>query len=160
MNKCEFCNKTTLNPKFCSRSCAAKFNNSKFPKRTKKKFYCQICGLEVPTRNKYCEEHNINKIDWNSVTYKELTSTRNYQKNSRIRSLARPKFLKSNKHVCANCGYDKHVEVCHIKPINEHSPDTKIAEINDLSNLIGLCPNCHWELDNGHLRIEDIQKSN
>ena len=28
-----------------------------------------------------------------------------------------------------------------------------IAEINDISNLIGLCPNHHWEYDNGLLDL-------
>jgi len=31
--KCLECNIETENPKFCSKSCSAKFNNKKFPKR-------------------------------------------------------------------------------------------------------------------------------
>ncbi|NDG25698.1 MAG: HNH endonuclease [Proteobacteria bacterium] len=46
------------------------------------------------------------------------------------------------------CIYDKHFEVAHIKPISEFSKDTLITIVNDPSNLIPLCPNCHWEFDN------------
>lgn len=48
-----------------------------------------------------------------------------------------------------SCGYDKHVEVCHIKPISEYDLDIKVSEINHKSNIHILCPNCHWEFDNG-----------
>ena len=51
------------------------------------------------------------------------------------------------------CGYYKHIEICHIKPIRDFPLDTPILEVNDLSNLIGLCPTHHWEFDNGILKI-------
>ena len=50
--------------------------------------------------------------------------------------------------ICMKCGYDKHVEVCHIKPIRQFSEDTLLSVINDKTNLLLLCPNCHWEYDN------------
>lgn len=48
---------------------------------------------------------------------------------------------------CARCGYDKHVEICHIKPVSEFSDDVPIGVINHTENLLLLCPNCHWEMD-------------
>lgn len=54
---------------------------------------------------------------------------------------------------CAICGYDKHVEVAHIKAVSEFSDDVTIKEINSIDNLIGLCPNHHWEYDNGILEL-------
>jgi predicted restriction endonuclease len=45
------------------------------------------------------------------------------------------------------------VEVAHIKAVSNFSEDSLISEINDISNLIGLCPNHHWEYDNGLLDI-------
>lgn len=39
--RCQNCGTETANPKFCSRSCAAQFNNRQFPKREKKKFFCE-----------------------------------------------------------------------------------------------------------------------
>ena len=78
------------------------------------------------------------------MTLKEIKEKRKYQPHSRIRELARNKALHYNRfYKCANCGYDKHVEVCHIKSIDSFNENSFISEINDLSNLVGLCPNCH-----------------
>ena len=52
---------------------------------------------------------------------------------------------------CYICGYSKHVEVCHIKPVSDFPLDSKLSEVNNISNLIMLCPNHHWEFDNGML---------
>jgi predicted restriction endonuclease len=73
---------------------------------------------------------------------------------SSITRLARKSFMKSNKpYRCEICGYTNHVEVAHIKPVSEFSDDTPISEINNPDNLIGLCPNHHWEFDNGLLKL-------
>ena len=64
-----------------------------------------------------------------------------------VRSRARS-TIKHLPKVCSKCGYDKHVECCHIKPISEFPLSTKISEVNSENNLILLCPNCHWEHDN------------
>jgi hypothetical protein len=48
---------------------------------------------------------------------------------------------------CENCGYDKHVETCHLKPIALFHEDTPVDIVNADSNLKLLCPNCHWEHD-------------
>ena len=58
-----------------------------------------------------------------------------------------------NEMKCAVCGYDKHVEIAHIKAVSEFSDDTTIKEINSIDNLIALCPNHHWEYDNGVLKL-------
>src|SRR5512139_1622539 len=44
LKQCLNCNSDTYNPIFCSKSCAAKYNNTKGPKRKKKIWYCKICG--------------------------------------------------------------------------------------------------------------------
>lgn len=55
---------------------------------------------------------------------------------------------------CFHCGYDKHIEICHIKPIKDFDKSTPISEVNKITNIIGLCPNCHWEFDNNLIQIE------
>lgn len=35
-----------------------------------------------------------------------------------------------------------------LKPISEFQDSATIAEINHENNLLCLCRNCHWELDN------------
>ena len=109
-------------------------------------------------RRKACDECNANIKDWTKITYGELKEKRNYQVNSRIRELARVYYYQDNPHpVCANCGYSKHVELHHIKGISTFSDDTPISVINNYNNLIPLCPNCHWEADNGLLDISSIE---
>lgn len=73
---------------------------------------------------------------------------------SAIRRNAREIFLEHYLiHKCAICGYDKYIEVAHIKPVSEFENSATIREINSITNLIGLCPNHHWEYDNGFIKI-------
>jgi len=75
-----------------------------------------------------------------------------FQHSARVRQLARKLYRQSNKpQACIVCGYDKHFEVCHKRPINDFSDDAYVLEINDLENLVALCPNHHWEFDHNHL---------
>ena len=63
-----------------------------------------------------------------------------------MRQLARQK-TSLRPQECSNCGYNKHVETCHIKAIADFSPTVTIAEVNANSNLTLFCRNCHWEFD-------------
>jgi len=54
---------------------------------------------------------------------------------------------------CAVCDYEKHIELCHIRGIASFPETASFSEINAPENIIGLCPNHHWELDNGHLTL-------
>ena len=40
-------------------------------------------------------------------------------------------------------------EVAHVDPVCSFSDETQLVEINQLSNLIGLCPTCHRLYDSG-----------
>lgn len=53
---CKQCNQETSNPKFCSRSCAVSFNNSKAPKR-KRTRQCKKCTNLARTGSKLCDTH-------------------------------------------------------------------------------------------------------
>lgn len=73
MNICLFCGKTTLNPKFCNSSCAASYNNSIYPKRTKKQYFCIACGIVLHTVTKYCNTCiNIKNNNLITLWYEEL----------------------------------------------------------------------------------------
>ncbi|MEO1286206.1 MAG: HNH endonuclease [Chloroflexota bacterium] len=77
---------------------------------------------------------------------------------SQIRDRARRRYRNSDRsQSCERCGYKKHIEICHIKAIADYPLETPVSEVNDLNNLVGLCPNCHWELDHGELTIEEIR---
>lgn len=50
---------------------------------------------------------------------------------------------------CAICGYSTHVELAHLRPLSDFPEDATLREMNDLSNLAWLCPNHHWEQEQG-----------
>lgn len=54
---------------------------------------------------------------------------------------------------CAVCGYSAHVEVCHRTGVSEFPDSATVSTINTFGNLVALCPNHHWELDNGLLTL-------
>lgn len=73
---------------------------------------------------------------------------------ARIREHSRRLALKDRPNPCCLiCGYSIYIEVCHIKAINEFNGETKLNEVNTLSNLTILCPNHHKEFDRGLLSV-------
>lgn len=158
---------------FCSQSCSATFSNTNRAKYQK----CEKTGIlfsvlkELPkcmncnksfkkTRNtQICcsmmctmEYHNKNTI---AESICKRVDANRYDS---IRKSARNYSMKILPHYCANCKYDKHFEVCHIKPIKDFDlTNATIYEINNKDNLIHLCPNCHWEFDNNQLTLEEIK---
>jgi hypothetical protein len=148
---CKICNNETKNPSFCSRRCSA---SRPKPKKLIK-IHCKHCKEELPRkswkdrRRTCCDACNPLKKDWSKISYSSMLGERSYQKHSRIRELARQAYERAGlPKKCHICNYDKHYEIHHIKPINQFSPDDTISKINDLLNLVALCPNHHWEVDN------------
>lgn len=152
MNQCLKCSGPTKT-KFCSRHCANSYNNSLFPKRKRTKSLCKVCGTELSKRRSFCDRHLPNNVDWNLISLGDCRNKRKYQSNSRIRDLARHVYKKLKlPYSCAICNYDHHIEICHIKGISSFPEDATIAQINNPSNLVALCPNHHWEFDNGLIK--------
>lgn len=110
-----------------------------------------ICGEKKQKRSIKCK--TCSGQEFIKLTRKEAEYNQHGNKASkfcRIREHAR-KIAKMNgldKLPCKSCGYSKHVEICHIKSISEFEDNSLISEINDIKNIIQLCPNCHWEFDN------------
>lgn len=152
-HNCECCGKITKNKKFCSRSCAVCINN-KIPKRIKCKYYCDRCGKEkYGGTTKLCKLCSSLKIieDMGEKTISDFRSTYARHKYQNVRNHAHKvaKFFKLSR-VCM-CGYDLHTELCHIKDISKFPKTAKLCEVNVKNNLVFLCCNHHWELDNGFL---------
>lgn len=149
---CLNCGDPTSNPSYCSRSCSAVSNNKKYPKRSPEAI-CKDCGKSMrTTKRKSCDECYIPRKKVKDQTIAELKGDGNANNSgyTQIRADARKSFRSSGRPMtCQQCGYDLHVEICHIKDISSFSDDTYIFIINDLSNLVTLCPNHHWEFDNG-----------
>ena len=150
---CTACGIETANPKFCSRSCSARITGSLYPKRKKKVWLCISCGVETSSRRKYCGAcyGTQCRVDYSSRTlaeYKNVAGSRNsYQTivRAHARSIARAAGKLDS---CLECGYTHQVDCCHVKPVADFSEDATLAVVNAVDNLVGLCPNHHWELDN------------
>lgn len=157
--KCIHCDKETTNPKFCSKSCAAHVNNTIFPKR-KLDRKCMLCDNIVKSYRHYrCEFHmdewnEQKRQNWKTKTLGELRNgfaVRGKHPSwihAQVRSYCRTWLRHLLKESCRHCGYSKHLELAHIKAISSFPDSATLGEVNSESNVIPLCPNCHWEFDN------------
>lgn len=155
MNSCMKCGKETTNKKYCSRSCAVSVNNINKPKRVLRNC-CKRCGVGIRSNVSYCKgcwavEGKAKDITLGEAIYDKAHRSSAY---ALVRTRARA-AVKDRVRSCANCGYDKHVEVCHIRAIRDFPLTSLLSEINEDSNLVLLCPNCHWEFDNGLLALSN-----
>lgn len=144
---------------FCSRKCAASYNNSISPKIKKKYYFCKDCGDKLSTRRTFkCANCHFKNGNIGDKTIKELIYTEHHKSSAYalIRSRARAIAKKLGWKSCSKCGYDKHIEIAHIKAISDFDEDTLCSVVNNESNLLPLCPNCHWEFDN-LARVEGVE---
>ena len=167
---CLNCKTDFANPskqsKFCTKSCAAVHNNKLFPKR-KRLRKCKNCDNLVKSGHTFCETCTANKVHYGENgpiedrTLEEevyLKKQKGANRYNHIRQHAQ-RVMRDTPRCCKNCNYSKHVEVCHIKAIRDFDLKTKIKDINSKENLILLCPNCHWELDNRFLTLKNVVNS-
>lgn len=141
--------------KCCSRKCADTIAK---PKKECPECKRPGCANKVNYyRNALCEpckkegRSSYGQFDYKlpgELTKREAIKRKGANRYDLIRQWSRKKILDSNIELkCEECGYDKHVEVAHIKSISSFPEDSMISEINSLDNLKLLCPNCHWEFD-------------
>ena len=138
---------------FCSRSCSTIFSN--LHRVYKKKIrICKYtdCNNEPLPRRRYCYDCESIRFD---ITLKEAVYTHLHKSSAYalVRSRARAVAKEQGWSSCGNCNYSLHIEIAHIKAIGDFSEDTKLSVINAISNLLPLCPNCHWEFDHGFLTL-------
>jgi HNH endonuclease len=155
---------------FCSKSCAAKYNNVAHPKRKKTSNQKRAAS---PPRNIPCAEcgvtrtHSRAKICSECIKIAKIKSYGERKISSFVANSARHKYQKIRHHahrtaklhnfqkVCGHpaCNYSRKVELAHIKPISTFDKETPLHVVNDPANLIYLCPNHHHELDDGVLKL-------
>ena len=137
-------------------SCAAKTNNRLKPKR-KPEGICKNCNGPSRIQAIYCKLCKSlglgHRFCGEDITIDKAIDKKNGRQNAFgvIRARARKKMEAIS--CCQKCGYNKHIEIAHIKPISDFSLDTLVSVVNANDNLIALCPNCHWEHDNGLIKI-------
>ncbi len=132
-------------PKFCNRSCSAIFNNKNRTTKRKKR---------LPY--KHTKKRKTIKPLWGTITKGELKEKcGNYQSwrtRIRVHSARIIDFYKVE-YKCVHCGYTLHNEICHKRDVKDFDDTATLDEINDIDNLVYLCPTHHWEFDNGHLEL-------
>jgi hypothetical protein len=169
--------------KFCNKSCSAKYNNSKYPKRSLSKRFCKICGKLLSrysesgklTYRIVCDQclpsYMANRYYGQGSSGREKSIGENtkgelfsLKGKSRARAAisrhARQVYVGANRTLdCLVCGYKIYTEVCHIKPVHEFSDETLIKEINTIDNLMSMCPNHHKEYDWGLLDLNEVSSN-
>jgi len=129
---------------------------SRQPKLDSKRL-CDFTSCTTLVRNRlatksYCSIHRYGII--NTITLREIQDKISLNgkhpswKNSYLRNYTKSLYRNLLQLPCAKCGYTKHVELCHIKPLSKFPLTATLAEVSSQDNIIQLCPNCHWELDN------------
>ncbi|MDT7781344.1 MAG: hypothetical protein QOC99_3856 [Acidobacteriota bacterium] len=159
---------------YCNRSCSVGYNNHVFPKRKRtweerplKTHNCLNCNGEINSRDgrrKYCEACKA-IVRHQAIEYLDgrtkgdlFTKSVNWQAaRSSLRGHAFKAFLRSKMpRRCVVCHYFIHVEIAHIRPVKHFPNDALVSDINDISNLVALCPNHHWEFDHGLLDLARV----
>lgn len=172
MKKCLNCGDELTNRwqlKFCSRSCAATYNNKRRPKevtdkiieaRGQKRNLCLCpCGKPKSFAALVCKDCDLERrmqiSSSNTIGSRENRKNGPSNRYQLIRQNAqRVLRIKSDRErKCQCCGFSHHVHVCHKKGIDTFPKDTLLSEVNALDNLVYLCPNCHWMFDHGLLDL-------
>lgn len=137
-------------------------DGDKIPKVKKKKFCNRSCLALYKTKPKkekvFKEKFQVLKDKF--LTKKEIFDGCKSWQSARGIIQKHARFIYNNSEkskCCIECGYEKHYEVCHIKSVSKFEDNALIiSDINNIENLIALCPNHHWEFDNKILFIKKL----
>lgn len=123
---------------------------------------CPICGKRKYRSSNMCIDCR-NSAKRNNIKHRTLGSYIDGHKYlstkcSDIRKDARRTIEESDKEkVCAYChnhDFDQILEVHHLRGILEFDSSATIGEVNDIDNLVWLCPNHHQMLELGLITLE------
>lgn len=154
MNKCLNCGIETKNPKFCSNKCSATYNHKTFPTRGMKGV-CKSCGKPIKSVMRYCDNCK--------ETHTSKTPQYKYIKTARAKRKQHAINLLGGK--CIVCGYNRCNRALEFHHINPNEKLFSISQIilrsketmeNELSKCVLLCSNCHMELEDGMINLDDF----
>lgn len=142
---------------FCSRSCAASFNNRKSPKR-KPEGRCRVCQAPIPTTQVWCSnackektlEENARK--WRAARGSHVVS---WRQRTKLKAIA----YKGG--ACQVCGYSRSVRSLEFHHLDPAKKDFGIGGCSlawgriekELDKCVLLCSNCHGEVHDGLLAV-------
>ena len=139
---------------FCSRSCAATYNNIKYGRcpntaryGPKKHYFCQRCGAEVAEkRRKFCSGACSAKSRRDDYIKKwlagEVDATTGKGMSISISHYVRHWLLEENNHKCSKCGWAEVHSVTKKVPLQINHIDGN-SKNSTPDNLEVVCPNCH-----------------
>lgn len=143
--------------KFCTRSCAASFNNRISPKRMKEGS-CDKCGVSVSSRRKYCEKclpeivrSRASKEDVRS--YQRAYYKRRYEKRKKL-------AFEILGAACTQCDREADLEIDHLDPKKKKFTLTTAYSlplnlfVDELRKCQVLCSKCHKEKTSGEQRTK------
>lgn len=133
---------------FCSRSCAASFNNVGVTRNTASfAIACIGCGEKVSSRSKSGKCKKCVTDEYLSITVAELKERyANYQHPYRpvgdyIRAKARSMYGELDQ--CEHCGWKYNILIHHKDEIKDAMDEVTVGELNARERLLFLCGNCH-----------------
>lgn len=142
IGSCLYCGTETENQKFCSCSCAAKYNN---PRKPKKPYpLCKNCGKILRRRNSiFCNNVCQQEYEYSQFVLRWKEGAENgvigaYQTSRYIKRYLFEKFDGK----CARCGWHEINPYTKKIPLEVEHIDGNYMN-NDEDNLTLLCPNCH-----------------
>lgn len=148
------CNKQAVKRgKFCSKSCAATYNNTKAPKR-KPEGSCKGCGCEISSQRVYCDScFDMRVVNPSKYTEEEK---RKLASNSvvKFRQRVKQELIQYKGGKCSKCGYNKCSDALEFHHIDPSQKDFSISgkslsfEVmkEEADKCILVCSNCHKEI--------------
>lgn len=142
---------------FCSNTCRVKGMKGR-PRGKQEPRACQECGVSFKHTAKHrslkhcesCFNGTMNRKNWTLAEYRTRLAVSGKHpswKHSLVRVLNREWNKGMTVLPCANCGYSKHVELCHRRAVSDFPDSALLGEVNSPDNVVQLCRNCHWEFD-------------
>jgi hypothetical protein len=106
----------------------------------------KIASISINRNNNNNNNDTINRNNNNNDTINNIINNK-----STIRTKARKIYKKNYKILkCVHCknNNQNNIQICHIKAVSEFN-QLDFNVVNNLSNLISLCANCHLDYDKG-----------
>jgi len=161
--KCLRCGNETSNPKFCSRSCSATYNNKLYPKRTKEEKEIIVKNTELIT-SKVCikckRELSLDMFysGGNDFCCKDcLKIYRNTKRHSE-----KQKAVDYKGGRCQICGYDRSLRALQFHHLDPSKKDFTLSHHShfifenfkeEIDKCILICANCHAEIHDGLISL-------
>lgn len=175
---CLECSEETTNPKFCNRSCSAKWNNRHNSKRKLKKScrkcpvkikssrtYCDACYKPGKPAADYCKKHKLSRIgpDGKNERCKKCA----VEAVSETRRKNKMRLVNLFGGGCQVCLYSRSAAVLQFHHVDEstksfaisHAGATKAFKrlFEESKKCVLLCSNCHFEAHNDIIDISNLR---